>query len=59
MQVMEGDLIATIRAHSAQIGYYHTAGVPGLQDLDDAQEIQYPPVLRAIAETGYEGYVGH
>jgi len=59
MQIMEGDLIRTIRAAHLHIGHYHTAGNPGRNDLDTAQEIFYPPVLRAIAETGYTGYVTH
>ena len=59
MQIMEGSLIQTIREDHAWFGHYHTAGVPGRHDLDDTQEIHYPPVLRAITETGYDGYVGH
>ena len=55
----EGNLIQTIREGHAWFGHYHTAGVPGRHDLDDTQEIQYPPILRAIVGTGYEGYVGH
>ena len=56
---MEGDLIRTIRDNIAHIGHFHTAGNPGRQDMDEAQEIYYPPVMRAIAEGGYTGYVGH
>ena len=59
MQVMEGDVIATIRAHHAHIGHYHTAGVPGRHDLDETQELYYPAIVRAIAETGYDGFLGH
>jgi len=59
MQVMEGDIIATIGQHHSHFGHYHTAGVPGRHDLDDAQELNYPPIVRAIAETGYGGYLGH
>lgn len=59
MQIMEGDLIRTIRACSDAIGHYHTAGNPGRGDLDDAQEINYPAVLQAIVETGHSGFVGH
>jgi hydroxypyruvate isomerase len=58
MQIMEGDTIRTIRANSAYIGHIHTAGNPGRQDLDDTQEINYPPIMRAIKETGYKGFVG-
>ncbi|MBW3623186.1 MAG: TIM barrel protein [Armatimonadetes bacterium] len=59
MQIMEGDLIRTIRENHPYFGHYHTAGNPGRNDMDETQEIYYPPVMRAIAETGYTGYVGH
>jgi hydroxypyruvate isomerase len=59
MQIMEGDLIRTIEENHTWIAHYHTAGNPGRKDLDDEQEIYYPPVMRAIAGTGYAGYVGH
>ncbi len=59
MQIMEGDLIRTMEAHHGEIGHYHTAGNPGRRDLDQAQEINYPAVFRAIAATGYTGFVGH
>lgn len=59
MQIMDGDIIRTIQQHHAWFGHYHTAGNPGRNDLDDAQEIAYPPIFRAIAATGYEGYVAH
>jgi hydroxypyruvate isomerase len=59
MQIMEGDLIATIRDNIKHIGHFHTAGVPGRHELDENQEIYYPAVARAIAETGYDGYVAH
>ena len=59
MQIMEGDLIATIRKNIDFIGHFHTAGVPGRHELDENQEIYYPAVMRAIAESGYDGYVAH
>jgi len=59
MQIMEGDLIRTLTGAQAFIGHYHTAGNPGRHDLDLDQEIHYPAVLRAIAATGYSGYVAH
>ncbi len=59
MQIMEGDLIRTIEQNHLEIGHYHTAGNPGRRDLDGAQEINYPPLLRAIAATGYTGFIGH
>ncbi|MFZ5495852.1 MAG: hydroxypyruvate isomerase family protein [Verrucomicrobiota bacterium] len=58
MQIMEGDVIATIRRHHRHIAHYHTAGVPGRNDLDENQELYYPAIMRAIVETGYQGYVG-
>jgi hydroxypyruvate isomerase len=59
MQIMEGDLIRTIREAHPWIGHYHTAGNPGRNDLDEEQEIYYPSVLRAIRDTGYTGYLAH
>jgi len=59
MQIMEGDLIATIRKNIQHIGHFHTAGVPGRHELDENQEIYYPAVMRAIVETGFTGYVAH
>jgi len=59
MQIMEGDLIATLRKNIQHIGHFHTAGVPGRHELDENQEIFYPAVMRAIAESGYQGYVAH
>jgi hydroxypyruvate isomerase len=59
MQIMEGDLIRTITDNIEYIGHFHTAGNPGRRDMDDTQEINYPPVMRAIAEADYAGYVGH
>ncbi len=59
MQIMEGDLIRNIRDWGKYFLHYHTAGNPGRNDLDDQQEIHYPAVMRAIAETGYDGFVGH
>jgi hydroxypyruvate isomerase len=59
MQIMEGDLIATITANIEWIGHFHTAGVPGRRDLDDTQEINYRGVMQAISATSYDLYVGH
>lgn len=59
MQIMEGDLIRTIDDHGRWFAHYHTAGNPGRHDLDEDQEIYYPPVMQAIVRSGYEGYVGH
>lgn len=59
MQIMEGDLIRTITQNIKLIGHFHTGGNPGRRDMDDEQEIYYPAVMRAIADAGYQGYVGH
>ncbi len=59
MQIMEGDLIATIQQNIQHIGHFHTAGVPGRHELDENQEIYYPAVMRAILASGYQGYVAH
>src|SRR3546814_9335236 len=57
MQIMEGDVIATIRKYHPYIAHYHTAGVPGRNEIDETQELNYPAIMRAIAETGFTGYV--
>ncbi len=58
MQIMEGDVIQTIRDHHDAIAHYHTAGVPGRHELDEDQELYYPAIMRAIADTGYSGVIG-
>lgn len=58
MQIMEGDVIATIRKYHKYIGHYHTGGVPGRNEIDETQELYYPAIMRAIVEPGYTGYVG-
>jgi len=57
MQIMEGDLIATIKKYNQYIAHYHTGGVPGRHEIDDSQEIHYPAVMQAIVDTGYKGHV--
>ena len=57
MQIMEGDVIRTIRDNREYIGHYHTAGVPGRHEIDSSQELYYPAIMRAIAGTGFSGYV--
>lgn len=59
MQIMEGDLIATITKNMQWMGHFHTGGVPGRHELDDNQEVQWDGVMRAIAGTGFKGYVAH
>ena len=57
MQVMEGDVIATIRANAPHIAHFHTGGVPGRHEIDDTQELNYRRVMQAIADLGFGGYV--
>jgi hydroxypyruvate isomerase len=59
MQIMEGDVIATIRESIQYIGHFHTGGVPGRNEIDDTQELNYRRVAQAIADTGYKGYFAH
>lgn len=59
MQVMEGNVIQTIRDNHQHIGHYHTAGVPGRHELDGRQELHWPAIARAIAQTGFRGYLAH
>jgi hydroxypyruvate isomerase len=59
MQIMEGDLIRTIRQNIQYFGHFHTGGNPGRHELDDTQEVTWRAVARAIADTGYEGFVSH
>ncbi|RMD80897.1 MAG: xylose isomerase [Lentisphaerae bacterium] len=59
MQIMEGDLIASITRNIRYIGHFHTAGNPGRYLFDDTQELNYRGICRAIAETGYSGYLAH
>jgi hydroxypyruvate isomerase len=59
MQIMEGDLIATIRQNIQWIGHFHTGGVPGRHELNNTQEVQWDGVMRGIADSGYKGYVAH
>ena len=54
----QGDVIARIKQYHEYVGHYHTAGNPGRNEIDDTQEINYPGIMRAIADTKYEGYVG-
>ncbi len=57
MQIMEGDLIRNIRDNAQYIAHYHTGGVPGRNEIDETQEIYYPAVMKAIVETGFDGFV--
>lgn len=57
MQIMEGDVIATINKYNKYISHYHTGGVPGRNEIDETQELNYPAIMAAIVKTGYKGYV--
>ena len=58
VQIMHGDVITRLRQYKDFIAHYHTAGNPGRNEIDATQEINYPPIMRAIAETKYAGFVG-
>jgi len=57
MQIMEGDVIATIKKHHEYFAHYHTGGVPGRHEIDDTQELYWPAIMKAIVATGFKGYV--
>ena len=57
MQISEGDIIRTITDHNQYFGHYHTAGIPGRNEIDDTQELFYPAIMSAIVESGYKGVV--
>jgi hydroxypyruvate isomerase len=59
MQIMEGDVIRMIRENQQWIGHYHTGGNPGRNEIDETQELYYPAIARAIADTGFQGYMAH
>lgn len=58
VSIMDGDIIRRIRQHKDVIGHVHTAGNPGRGELDDHQEIAYKPIMEALLEVGYQGWVG-
>jgi hydroxypyruvate isomerase len=59
MQIMEGDIIRTIRDNFAFIGHFHTGGVPDRHEIDGTQELDYHAVSKAIADLGYQGFIAH
>jgi hydroxypyruvate isomerase len=59
MQIMEGDVIRTIRDQRQWIGHFHTGGVPGRHEIDGSQELNYHAVASAIADVGFNGYIAH
>ena len=58
VQIMHGDVIARIKQHKDYIAHVHTAGVPGRAEIDETQELNYPPLMKALLDIGYDGYVG-
>jgi hydroxypyruvate isomerase len=58
VQIMDGDVIRRIKQHAEYIAHVHTAGNPGRCELDDKQEINYRPIMQALVDVGYKGYVG-
>jgi len=58
-QIMEGDIIRTIQTYKDYIGHYHTGGNPGRNEIDETQELYYPAIMQAVADTGFTGYVAH
>jgi len=58
MQIMEGDVIRNIRDYKESIAHFHTGGVPGRNEIDETQELNYPAIVKAILATGYTGYLG-
>lgn len=59
MQIMEGDVIRTIQTNLKHIAHLHTAGVPGRNDIDETQELNYAGIVKAVTDFGYTGYIGH
>jgi hydroxypyruvate isomerase len=59
MQIMEGDVIRTIRENHQYIGHYHTGGNPGRNEIDMSQELNYVAITKAIIDTGYKGFMAH
>jgi len=57
MQIMEGDICATIKANHQYYGHYHTGGVPGRNEIDDTQELNYARIMRAVADSAFKGFV--
>ena len=59
MQIMEGDIVRTIRHNFQYMGHFHTAGNPGRHEFDDTQEMNYTGICKGIADLGYTGYISH
>ena len=59
MQIMEGDIVDTIHENIKYLAHFHTGGVPGRNELDDTQELNYRPIAQAIFDSGFQGFVAH
>lgn len=59
MQIMEGDVIRTIQKHGKYFGHFHTGGNPGRHEIDEGQELNYKAIAKAIADSGFSGYMAH
>jgi hydroxypyruvate isomerase len=59
MQIMEGDIIRTIRDNFQYLGHFHTGGVPDRHELDDTQELQWRTIAKAIADLKFDGFFAH
>jgi hydroxypyruvate isomerase len=59
MQIMEGDIIHTVKDNIQYIGHFHTGGVPGRHELDDTQELQWRTVAKVIADLNFQGFFAH
>jgi len=57
MQIMEGDVVETVSKNIAMIAHFHTGGIPGRNEIDETQELNYPAIVRAIVETGFQGFL--
>jgi hydroxypyruvate isomerase len=59
MQIMDGDIVRSVRENIQYIAHFHTGGVPGRHEIDDTQELNYRVVARAIADLGFTGFIAH
>jgi hydroxypyruvate isomerase len=59
MQIMEGDVIRTIRDNFQYLAHFHTGGVPGRHEIDNTQELNYAAVAKALVDLGFQGYMAH
>ncbi len=59
MQIMEGDVVSTVQENIPHLAHFHTGGIPGRHEIDETQELNYRRVAQAIAEAGFQGFIGH